>query len=156
MMQRHDISVRIEQIERQMRRERFRLNQALDMADAGAWEWDEAKNRLWWSPQMFKLYGVDPLSFKGTYQDFEDSLDPRCADEVRENVSKCNRAGIPFRMIFTAKNGRRILSSGRMEDGIMHGINMDAMFGMCADCPKRNEIKKNNDLYQSIQIEGEE
>lgn len=132
------IAVRIEQLERQMRRERFRLNQALEMADAGAWEWDAANDKLWWSPQMFTLYSVDPKQFNGSYKDFEDALDPRCIAEVREHVDACNAQGVPFRMTFAAKNGKRILSSGRMEDGIMHGINMDARFGMCADCPKRD------------------
>jgi len=135
-----EINTELREAERQLkRRQQFRYAQALELAEAGAWEWDAKTDTLWWSPRMFSLYSVDPKTFGGKYADFENSLDPSEVARVTAEVRKANARGVPFRMVFRAKNGEYILSSGRMEEGIMHGINMNADHGKCVDCPFTNK-----------------
>ncbi len=44
-----------------------RLRLATDAAKIGIWEYDFARDELIWDDQMFKLYGMDPDSFEGTF-----------------------------------------------------------------------------------------
>ncbi len=141
-----NIEARIAELEQQLKRERFRLTQALALSGAGAWEWVEATDELWWQPSLFDLYGVDPATFGGRYADFENALAPEEVERVSRFVTEANAKGEYFRLVFRAKNGRSVLGIGRMENGIMHGINVDASFGACDDCPKMPRAVLNADL----------
>ena len=47
-----------------------RLDEAQRIAGIGNWELDTATNELWWSDQTYRLYQVDPESFRPTYEGF--------------------------------------------------------------------------------------
>ena len=49
-----------------LRLERERLALALTAGQMGAFEMDLARNTLWWSPQMYALFGADPERFQPT------------------------------------------------------------------------------------------
>ncbi len=36
------------------------MDLAKSAADAGIWDWDIACGRIEWSPEMFRLFGIDP------------------------------------------------------------------------------------------------
>jgi len=38
---------------------RNRLSEAQQVAHIGSWEWDVAANTLWWSDELYRIYGVD-------------------------------------------------------------------------------------------------
>ena len=121
------ITARIDALETQLRRERLRLAFALKQAEAGAWEWDPVGDKLWWSPQMFELYGIDANNFGGKYKDFEKLLDPAEVQRIRDAVTDANSKRAIFRHVFRLRNGRSILGIGRVElhNGVMYGINVD-------------------------------
>jgi PAS domain S-box-containing protein len=47
-----------------------RLRLALDATGIGLWEWDIVNDRLWWSPEQERLYGLEPGTFGGRVADF--------------------------------------------------------------------------------------
>jgi PAS domain S-box-containing protein len=53
-------------VEELLRRERERLALALTAGQMGAFEMDFGADSLWWSPQMYALFGVDPARFQLT------------------------------------------------------------------------------------------
>src|SRR3954447_19640167 len=62
----HDISDRkeaeaaIRRSEMQLRRSRRRLEQAQAIAHMGSWEWDVRANKVTWSEELYRIYGLDP------------------------------------------------------------------------------------------------
>jgi PAS domain S-box-containing protein len=42
------------------------LNGALNVAKLGTWSWDIKADRLSWSGEMYRIFGVDPKTFKGS------------------------------------------------------------------------------------------
>jgi PAS domain S-box-containing protein len=68
-------------VEELLRIERERLALALTAGQMGAFEMDFSANTLWWSPQMYALFGVDPARFKPTPENILTLLHPADAQE---------------------------------------------------------------------------
>jgi PAS domain S-box-containing protein len=68
-------------VEELLHLERERLALALTAGQMGAFEMDFISNTLWWSPQMYVLFGVDPASFVPTPESILTLLHPADAQE---------------------------------------------------------------------------
>lgn len=77
-------------------RERERLNVALLVGQLGVYEWRIGEDSVWWSPETYTLYGVDPESFTPTIQNFSSLVHP--AD--REELWRKSHKAIAERMVF--------------------------------------------------------
>lgn len=53
-----------------------RLHNVLKASEIGIWEWSYTDQKLTWDPQMFRIYGVEPSDFQGTYDDWVRRLHP--------------------------------------------------------------------------------
>lgn len=72
-----------------------RLVEAQEVAHVGSWEWDVASNSIWWSNEMYRLYGVAP----GTpiaYEQFIERVHPEDRAMVQETVTRSAEIGGPF------------------------------------------------------------
>jgi PAS domain S-box-containing protein len=68
------------------RRERERLELALDAAKLGTWTWDEATGLTIWDARLEAMHGMEPGTFGGTYDDWLASLHPDDRDECVARV----------------------------------------------------------------------
>ena len=66
--------------------ERFRL--ALDAGQMGTWEWDIVAGRVYWSPQEERMYGLEPGSFSGTLEEYQQRLHPDDREEALALVQR--------------------------------------------------------------------
>ncbi len=85
----HDVT-EARQAEQQLGVERERLRLALGAGRMGAYELDIATDTLWWSPETYALFGVDPATFTPTRDSVIDLLDP----EDRPGFAKRRRQAI--------------------------------------------------------------
>jgi PAS domain S-box-containing protein len=67
--------------EEQLRIERERLRLALSAGQMGAYDLNIADDLLWWSPEMYALFGVDPASFVPTRESVGAFIHPDDRDE---------------------------------------------------------------------------
>ena len=56
-----DITER-KQAEQQLQQQQRLLDQAQQLAGVGSWSWEIAANRVSWSAELYRIYGVDPAS----------------------------------------------------------------------------------------------
>lgn len=59
-----------------LRAERERLRLALDAGGMGDWEWDPATNRVSWSESMHVVFGIEPGTFRGTFDHYLELVHP--------------------------------------------------------------------------------
>ncbi len=52
------------------------LNKAEEIAHVGSWELDLTTDRLIWSDEVYRIFGLSPQSFGATYQAFLDAVHP--------------------------------------------------------------------------------
>ncbi|MBI5700047.1 PAS domain-containing protein [Candidatus Saganbacteria bacterium] len=53
-----------------------KLNKAEELAHLGTWELDLADNKLTWSDEVYRIFGLKPQEFKATYSAFLEAVHP--------------------------------------------------------------------------------
>ena len=67
---------------------RDRWREAQRIARIGNWEWNFANSALWWSDEIYRLFGVDQRTFVPTYEAFLDRVHPDDLEAVTEGISR--------------------------------------------------------------------
>ncbi len=62
--------------EEALRESEQRLNRAQEIAHLGSWELDLADNRLTWSDEVYRIFGLQPQEFGATYEAFLEAVPP--------------------------------------------------------------------------------
>jgi len=60
------------------------------LSGVGSWMWDVASGAVQWSAEFYKLHGVDPLSFGGTFDAYLEVV----AEEDRDRLERALRASV--------------------------------------------------------------
>lgn len=63
-------------VEDALRESAARLNKAEGIAHLGSWELDLVENRLTWSDEAFRIFGLEPQDFGATYETFLQAIHP--------------------------------------------------------------------------------
>ncbi|MFO0679185.1 MAG: ATP-binding protein [Polyangiaceae bacterium] len=82
----------------ELRRTASQLADAQAVAHVGSWEWDIGQDRITWSDELFRIYGVDPKTFRGTYEEYQARMFPDDVAHVRETVQRARETDTPFSM----------------------------------------------------------
>ena len=82
----------------ELRAREARLLDAQAVAHVGSWEWDIASNAIWWSEELYRIYGVDRRSFTVTYQGFLERLHPDDRADLVAVVTHAVETGEPYQM----------------------------------------------------------
>ena len=86
------------QTEEALREREARLNKAEEIARVGSWELDLATDRLSWSDETYRIFGLPPQSFVPTYQSFLTPPTPRTAPRLIQRIqSLSGKAGTRMR-----------------------------------------------------------
>lgn len=81
------------QMEEALREREARMNRAEEIARVGSWELDLATDRLAWSDETYRMFGLPPQSFTPTYQAFLDAVHPDDRSAVDAAYSGSLREG---------------------------------------------------------------
>jgi PAS domain S-box-containing protein len=73
-----------------------RLEEAQAVAHVGSWEWSVAGDRVVWSEEMFRIYGLTRDSFKGTYAGFLENVHPDDMEHTKQVIGDAYRQPKPF------------------------------------------------------------
>ena len=89
------------------------LDFALKSAGMGVYSWDLLEGIMRWDTQMYALFGLEPGSFSGKYNDFLALVDsgdrPRLAQEIAAGLDKCAEFGSEFRIAHSCAAAVRFL-----------------------------------------------
>jgi PAS domain S-box-containing protein len=122
-------------LEERIKERSERLEVALDASRMGIWEWDITTNKLVWSYELKKLFGLKPTD-PITYAKYQRLLHPEDRERARRIITQAMETGKPYafehRIIWPDKSqhwiygmGRAIRKNGRAIRMIGGSINID-------------------------------
>ena len=80
----------------ELTRNRDFLAQAQSSAQLGSWEWDIKTDRITWSDQMYRIYGLEPASIELVFDKFDQFIHPDDREMVHAAVRRSLETGSPF------------------------------------------------------------
>ncbi|HEX4948346.1 MAG TPA: PAS domain S-box protein, partial [Blastocatellia bacterium] len=146
------ISAQLEAAQREavVRQNEQWLRQALAGARAGAWVWEPERERAYWSPEMYELFGLDPTREAPDFEEFTQLIHPSDRVATRaEMLMAAERGGsfsLQFRVLRTDGTTLWINSVGRVEhnaDGRVQrlvGVNYDITSSKEAELEKQKFV----------------
>ncbi|MGH7726670.1 MAG: MASE1 domain-containing protein [Candidatus Eiseniibacteriota bacterium] len=75
-----------------------RLLEAQQVAGLGSWEWDMEADRVWWSDELYAIYGIVHDSFGASYESFLERVHEEDRVRVHETVMNAARDTAPFEL----------------------------------------------------------
>ena len=123
------------------------LSEAQGLAHVGSWNWDIGSNRVTWSDELYRIYGLEPGSVDVTFESFLEQVHPDDRTVVREHVERANEDGRPFvfehRLVHPDGTVRWSLSRGRVvTDERAHPVRM---VGTAQDVTERKQLDELRD-----------
>lgn len=135
--------------QRQLAAAHASLAEAQEVAHLGSWEWEIGSDRVTWSDELYRLWGLEPQSVELTYDRYLDSVHPADREQVRTIVERALESRAPFdfehRVVLADDSMRWIHGSGRViadENGAPA-----RMVGAAQDITERKRV---DDLRDSI------
>lgn len=90
-----DITERI-QADEKIKKSEQQLAAAQQLAHIGSWEWDIISDKIIWSDELCRIYGVNPVGFKATYENFLERVHPDDREKVKAGVAHGFQTKEPF------------------------------------------------------------
>jgi PAS domain S-box-containing protein len=129
---------------RALRKVRDSLSEAQRIAHLGNWDWDIVNDRLYWSDEIYRIFGLKPQEFGATYEAFLRSVHPDNREEVQQAVDRALREGEPYsidhRIVLPDRSERMVHEQGEVtfdEDG-----KPVRMMGTVQDVTERREAEE--------------
>ncbi|MCK5236406.1 MAG: PAS domain-containing protein, partial [Deltaproteobacteria bacterium] len=102
------------------------LAKAQEVAHLGNWDWDIINNTLYWSDEIYRIFGLKPQEFGATYETFLEAVHPDDRDMVTTGVNKALEENVEYSL-----DHRVVLS-----DGTVRWVHEQAVVSLSEDnCP---------------------
>lgn len=72
------------------------LAKAQRLTHFGSWDWDITKNEISLSEEIYRIFGLPPDKFGGSYEEFVALIHPEDRDAVKSSVSRVLSKNLPF------------------------------------------------------------
>lgn len=142
-----DITQRIA-LERSVRLRDEQLSNAEHLAHLGSWSWDVENDKVSWSDQLYRIYGMEPQSEIITFENYLGKVYPedreRCMQLVQESLHTRKPFKYDERIYWPDGSTRHLVSRGNVilrADG-----SVDRMVGICMDITDRRRGEEQLDF----------
>lgn len=143
--------------EERLRRSENRLAEAQRIAKIGSWNWNIQTNELVWSDEIYRIFGLAPRRFAGSYEAFLERVHPDDRQAVTDAVDRALHHNEPYSI-----EHRIVLPDG--EEKIVHersGVVFDddgkplRMIGTVQDTTERHRTETALRQAQKMEVVGQ-
>ena len=146
-----DITER-KRVEDILRKSKESFSKAEKIGHFGYWEWDVATNKLIWSDEVFRLYGLDPKKVTPTYETVVSTLSAETRDWFIKAIYDALNNNAPFEGEYslirpdgTVRYTHTIGEVIRDRDG-----KPLSMFGVVQDITERKQVDERLQLFRNL------
>ncbi len=143
-------------VEDTLRKSESLLKEAQRIAHFGVWDWDISTNCLYWSDEIYQIFGLAAQQFEATYEAFLNTVHPEDRQRVIDAVNDAVYQNMPYeinhRIILPMGQIRIVKEVGRVyKDSSGRPIRM---MGVVHDITEyehiRQELKRQADIIDQI------
>ena len=151
-----DVTRQEELILKLQKREKL-FEQAQEIALLGNWSWDVKSNRVSWSNEMYRIYGMDPQSEQITYEKYISFIHPDDQQMVSMHVNNAvnNKQPYEYYSRILLKNGKVKMLHSHGEIMVDEKNQIRSIHGTCQDVTERqqliSELQSSEQLYKQAQ-----
>ncbi len=145
----HDVTEK-QRAREALKKSEFHLARSQQLAHLGSWSWDIVEDRLYWTDETYRLFGLQPGEVMPRHEDFLDFVHPEDRDRVERAVQNGlvhGRYAPEFRII--NKRGRELYIYSNGETTFDKDGNPLKMEGYLQDITERRrmeeELRKSKD-----------
>lgn len=130
---------------------------AMEAVEMGAWQWDIRENRVMWSASLERIHGLEPGTFDGTFEAYQQDIHPDDRERVLRTISHSVQHKQPhflnYRIIRPDGEVRWLEARGRLF--------LDAqgdpvrLVGVCMDVTAKRDYEQQWRVAQQRQEEAE-
>jgi len=119
------------------------LKFAQQSAGAGLWDWDMKTNKIVWSPELFKLFGLDPEQTDTSFETWDNCMHPDDKDSAYEklNISIKDHTQLNNEYRVVHPDGKIIWVNAIGNTSYDEEGNPIRNAGICIDISKRKQIE---------------
>jgi PAS domain S-box-containing protein len=136
-------------IEQSLQKNRLMLSQAEQLSHLGSWEWDVVNDKLYWSGELYRIFGLNRNEFEPTMEEFGKRIHPDDRERVINTIKNSLKSVRPFfhfESIVKPGGEVRVLSTR----GIVQTNSRNEVTGIYGSCLDVTEFKKiESDLLKS-------
>ena len=142
-------------VEDKLRERERQLSTAQQIARLGSWEWDVIANKVSWSDELYRIYGLSQQEFGATYEEFLDSVHPFDKEFLQDVIANALQDHQPFdiyhRIIRPDATVRTVHALGEV---IVDQARAIKMVGTTQDVTERRQeeeaLRRAEEKYHSI------
>ncbi|MBU1240253.1 PAS domain S-box protein, partial [Myxococcota bacterium] len=126
------------------------------IAGVGSWEWEIATDTVRWSPELFRIFGMEPTEGAPSFSEHSSLYGPGDMERLTKLVSRCVEEGIPYELELTAitrsGDNRRCVARGEaLKD---HGGKITQLVGSFQDITEqaraREALRDSEERFRKI------
>ena len=133
------------------------LSRAQEISHLGSWEWDITSGGLWWSDEVYRIFGLVPQEFGATYEAFLERVHPDDRESVSISVERAVNEGekydIEHRVVRPDGSERIVNEVGEVEYDDSGRV--VKMIGMVLDITERKIAAEKIDRLSEIVEQAE-
>lgn len=138
-------------VEEELRRTGESLAEAQRIAHLGSWDWDIEKNRLSWSDEMHRIFGIDKNHFGASFEAFMQAVHPDDRESVKKAVEEAllgQRYDIEYRVVRADGDARVAHAQG--EVFFNEAGEASRMLGTVLDITERKKTENELRLFRAL------
>lgn len=82
----------------EIKKAQINLNHAQHLARVGSWEWDLVQNSIYWSDELYEIFGEDKHTYQPTIESYFKYLSAEVAEKVQLSLTSALNGEKPFAM----------------------------------------------------------
>ncbi|MBS1587864.1 MAG: PAS domain-containing protein [Bacteroidetes bacterium] len=141
----------------ELQRSDVMFKQAQAQTHIGNWSWDVLANKVTWSDEMFRIYGMEPQSTPVSFETYISHVHPDYRDKRLQQVQHVFETGEPEDHIYKiiAKDGKIKILHSKSEVQTDANGKVISMTGTCQDVTERqtliDKLQDSESLYKQAQ-----
>lgn len=128
------------------------LDKAQQISKTGSWEWDVINNKIYWTDEVYRIFGQGPQKFDATYEAYINAIHPDDREHVQEVVNNAFQFGNYFKVHHRIKTESGIVKYAYGEGEVTRDSegNPISMLGIVQDITKAKEAEAKIDEINRI------